>query len=374
MDTNKLNHFTTFEAVVGIIKNGLCFSTGKNWEDKNDLRFLDLYRKIMNNQDVKVLCFLNDDETIYHWKSFRTGKCSSDICCIEFDKKKLLSHFSANGDFIYGEIEYATIADASFDNPRKLLFTKRWPYRNEKEFRIVQIKGSEKVMVNDAITRITMSQELCKEEYDIRVKVIQQMLKRRSVIYNQSTIMENDIWINKAELGAMKNEDLSIELTRSLSVAELKQVKELVREGGQVKLGSSFDLLISKGPLMALVKDKGQIVAIGGLKIPNEEYKKKIFEESKSDLDSNNYSFELGWIYTVEEYRRKHLCESIIALLLSRIEDTVKVYATTREKNSEYIQKALHKFGFVKKGYPFPSDRSDRKEDYNVCVFVRDNN
>ena len=67
----------------------------------------------MNNQDVKVLCFLNDDETIYHWKAYQTGKCSSDICCIEFDKKKLLSYFSTNGNFIYGDVQYATIADVN---------------------------------------------------------------------------------------------------------------------------------------------------------------------------------------------------------------------------------------------------------------------
>ena len=48
------------------------------------------------------------------------------------------------------------------------------------------------------------------------------------------------------------------------------------------------------------------------------------------------------------------------------------VYATTREDNI-YIQKALTKFGFIPKGDPFPSNRSDRKEDYNVCLFVREN-
>ena len=374
MEIDKLNHFTTFDAVIGIIKTGLRFSTGQSWEDKNDLRLLELYRKITNNQDVKVLCFLNDDETIYHWKAYQTGKCSSDICCIEFDKKKLLSHFSTNSNYICEEVQYATIADVEFDNPRKLLFTKRWPYRNEKEFRIVQIKGNNNVFVNDAITRITLSQELCKEEYNLRVKVLKQLLKKKSVKYNQSTIMENEIWINKAELGTINKKGFSMEISTNLSAEELKQFRELVKKGGQVKLGKSFDSLIAKGPVIALIKDTDQIVAIGGLKIPNELYKKKVFENSKSELNPADYSFELGWIFTMEEYRHKHFCESIIAMLLSHIEEDVKVYATTREDNSEYIQKALRKYGFKQKGNSFLSDRRDRKEDYNVCLFVRNSN
>lgn len=125
---NKLNHFTTFSALKGILKEGMRFSTGCNWQDKNDAELLALYREITGNTNTGVLCLLNDDETVYHWTYFSKDELK-EACCVELKKKELLQNYLYNKDFLCQEVQYDVLKEVKFDNPEELLFTKRYPYR-----------------------------------------------------------------------------------------------------------------------------------------------------------------------------------------------------------------------------------------------------
>lgn len=193
---NKLNHFTTFSAVKGILKEGMRFSTGCNWQDKNDAELLALYREITGNINTGVLCFLNDDETVYHWTYFSKDDLK-EACCIELMKKELLQKYLYNEDFLRQEVQYDVLKEVKFDNPEELLFIKRYPYRFEREYRIVSLKGGS-IPVKEYISKITLSPELSKKEFD-RKK--QELLTKFGLTcdINPSTVFENPEWIGKAK-------------------------------------------------------------------------------------------------------------------------------------------------------------------------------
>ena len=140
------------------MKEGMRFSTGCNWQDKNDSSLIDLYREITGNINTGVICFLNDDETVYHWTYFAKEDLK-EACCIEFDKKALLKPYLYNKDYLCQEVQYDVLKEVCFETPEELLFTKRHPYRFEREYRVVSIKGGF-IPVKDYITKITLSPEL----------------------------------------------------------------------------------------------------------------------------------------------------------------------------------------------------------------------
>jgi hypothetical protein len=193
---NKLNHFTTFSAVKGILKEGMRFSTGCNWQDKNDAELLALYREITGNINTGVLCFLNDDETVYHWTYFSKDDLK-EACCIEFKKKELLQNYLYDKDYLCQEVQYDVLKEVHFSTPNELLFTKRHPYRFEREYRIVSLNGGY-IQVKDYINKITLSPDLSEKEYKQRK---QDLLTEFGLTcdINQSTVFENPEWIGKAE-------------------------------------------------------------------------------------------------------------------------------------------------------------------------------
>jgi hypothetical protein len=72
--TNKLNRFTTLPHLLKMLDQPrLVFSNPKYWEDKNDSEILEVYirKKYGKSENAKIfaLCFLEDDETIHHWKA-----------------------------------------------------------------------------------------------------------------------------------------------------------------------------------------------------------------------------------------------------------------------------------------------------------------
>ena len=193
---NKLNHFTTFSAVKGILKEGMRFSTGCNWQDRNDAELLALYREITGNINAGALCFLNDDETIYHWTCFSKDDLK-EACCIEFKKKELLQNYLYDKDYLCQEVQYDVLKEVHFSTPNELLFTKRHPYRFEREYRIVSLNGGY-IQVKDYINKITLSPDLSEKEYKQRK---QDLLTEFGITcdINQSTVFENPEWIGKAE-------------------------------------------------------------------------------------------------------------------------------------------------------------------------------
>lgn len=150
----------------------------------------------------------------------------------------------------------------------------------------------------------------------------------------------------------MGNMDICIKNATQFTVEEINQFKELLKKGGQVD-PNTIEKLLHKNPVLAMIFDNKRIISIGCMKIPFKNHKKYVFEKSKSTLNPNDYSLELGWLVTDENYRRKGYCELIIQELLVKFSNK-KIYATTQQ-NNEKIQSILEKNNFKISGQEFPS-------------------
>ena len=157
---------------------------------------------------------------------------------------------------------------------------------------------------------------------------------------------------------------MSIEYTKDrvekFSEIEIESFKAIVLEKDQVRK-ETFDQLISKNPILLFIPNTAEIQAIGALKIPADDYKQNVFIKSKTNEMPNDFSFELGWI--VSQVEGQGLGTKLVELLMCT---TPNVYATVRTDNKKMIH-ILKKFGFIKTGESYMSDRGD----YNIELYIK---
>jgi hypothetical protein len=132
------------------------------WDDTNDSYFMSEYKRLKNAKSVLALCFAESEESYHHWRIFSSG---GDGVRIEFDKPAL-----------------------------------RWPYGDEREFRVVYTNLSETVAAKDypialsSIRRITLSPWMPRT-LSASVKATLRSIdgcSRLNVF--QSTLVSNELW------------------------------------------------------------------------------------------------------------------------------------------------------------------------------------
>lgn len=153
----------------------------------------------MSAKSVLALCFAEASETYHHWRVFSHG---SDGTCIEFDKDKLLATFIGNAKVKSGSVSYPTIIEMKGITPHvaQLPFLKRYPYQDEKEFRIVYTDSDQVTEAKEfdidlgAITKINLSPWL---PLPLSKSVVSSLRAidgcSRLKIY-RSTLVENENW------------------------------------------------------------------------------------------------------------------------------------------------------------------------------------
>lgn len=164
-----------------------------------------------------------------------------------------------------------------------------------------------------------------------------------------------------------KEVEVRIRSTNEIEDLEKSKIKKLVEEGGQVCM-KTFDKIWNNDTIIATIQINGTIVSCGALKIPNKEYKERLFssEKASSPLNSTNYKYELGWLVTSEPFRKKGLCSRIIDDLLGEYCEH-NLYATVREYNSE-MQNILLKRGFSISGNKYKSEKGE----YYLSLYVQE--
>ncbi len=143
------------------------------------------------------------------------------------------------------------------------------------------------------------------------------------------------------------------------SSEEVNLIKKVVLEAGEVD-ENTFNNLLAKNPVLILYPEAKNVKAVGALKIPNDSYKKKVFHESNSELNPDDYRYELGWIVSLENGNGKQTTE-----ILARYES--KMYATIRDENLRMIS-IIESLGFKKIGQSYKSNRGN----YRVGLYTKD--
>lgn len=160
----------------------------------------------------------------------------------------------------------------------------------------------------------------------------------------------------------MSIENYVIKNATEFSTKEKNKFKEVVLSMGEVS-EKTFDGLMKKNPIILFYPNTQNIEAVGALKIPNKSYKTKVFGNSKTEFDSTEFEYELGWIVSLKP---KKGIGKLISKVLSEFKP--KMYSTVRTKNIG-MNKILNSLGFEKTGIEYKSERGD----YNNFLYIKTN-
>lgn len=199
--SRKLYRYTTLPILLDLLKRKkIVLLDPTKWEDRNDADIISEYIKRKNISKLFAVCFSVNTETVHHWKSYADGISG---CYIQFDEDKLLASFKSIKQIRWGDVDYKRIKEAQSKSIQidNIPFTKRWPYRIEKEFRIIwegQTK-KEKIEIDidlKSINKIMLSQKMPVDVAESIKHLLRNAFEDPSKLISRSTLYENRSWIN----------------------------------------------------------------------------------------------------------------------------------------------------------------------------------
>jgi len=147
--------------------------------------------------------------------------------------------------------------------------------------------------------------------------------------------------------------EVLIKSPRECSENEIDKFKKLVQEGGEVT-GIGLRRRIEQAERLVFIVNENKCVAIGAIKNPNKDYKRKVFSKAGVTEKCNQYKYEFGWLYVIPLERGKGLGHKIMNVVKKLI-GSFGCYATTREDN-DAMHHLLRQYSFVKLGSTYPSE------------------
>lgn len=201
-----LHRYTNLASAIYVLKRrAVTLLSPALWDDRNDAYFMSQYKAQKSLQTLLALCFSEGPETYHHWRVFSHG---SDGVRIEFDRARLLAAFKSDRRVVARPVSYREIRTLKLDGAsglEDLPFLKRFPYRDEQEFRIVFGCDAETVETKSfpialgAIARITLSPwmplPLANEVREL-LRAIDGCAKLK---VSRSTLLENETWKRLAQ-------------------------------------------------------------------------------------------------------------------------------------------------------------------------------
>lgn len=130
----------------------------------------------------------------------------------------------------------------------------------------------------------------------------------------------------------------------------LNQIINLVIDGGQIQHGLLKDNLL-KSEYIAYIIEDDKVVTSATLKNPLKSYRDRVYQQSKSNLESLNQR-ELGYIVTHKEFRGKGYCTNLLNEFQEYFNNQ-NLFATTRKESMIHI---LKKYNFRIVGETYKSD------------------
>lgn len=193
-----LRRYTDLPSVFYMLaKRRLTLLNPASWDDRNDSHFLEQYRKRRGLKSVLALCFAQKSETYHHWRVFTSG--SSGVC-IQFDKAGLLE--ALPHDLKCRSVNYVKVKALSTDPPLvdDLPFLKRYPFRDEKEFRIIYEDAQRECETRDfdiplsAIRRVTLNPWIPAALHMTVKDLIRSMPDCGKLSVTRTTLVNNETW------------------------------------------------------------------------------------------------------------------------------------------------------------------------------------
>lgn len=197
---SSFRRYTNLAATIHLLQGkAITLLNPATWDDKNDAYFMAEYKRYKKAETLLALCFAECPETYHHWKVFSNG---SDGVCIEFDKERLLSTFAKDKRIKKGYVEYRQIKDLRGDSIalEDLPFLKRYPYQDEREYRVVYVDAKrasefeEYEIEIDWIERITLSPWMSRSLSDSVKMTLRSIGGCRGLAIHKSTLIDSESW------------------------------------------------------------------------------------------------------------------------------------------------------------------------------------
>jgi hypothetical protein len=149
-------------------------------------------------QTVLALCFTQASETYHHWRIFAGG---SGGACITFKRRELLSALKKQSGVRTGSVEYRKLKDIHRKAPpvERLPFLKRYPFEDEREFRIIyesSVKESyhDVAIPTSCIDKVTLSPWLNQTLFAELRKTLESIRDCGDMRISRSTLTSNEEW------------------------------------------------------------------------------------------------------------------------------------------------------------------------------------
>lgn len=194
-----VRRYTTLSSVLHVLQTrSLTLVSPMTWDDRNDAFFMAQYRHRKHFASVLALCFAEASETYHHWKVFAQ---SGDGVCIEFFKERLTADVVRMPGIRLGKVRYMRLADFRKQTVRddSLPFIKRYPFRHEREFRIVaglsdNLQTAPVLIELASISRVVLSPWMPKAVAKAVKQTILSIPDCRRMNVYRTTLVDNEAW------------------------------------------------------------------------------------------------------------------------------------------------------------------------------------
>jgi len=205
MSAQYLRRYTDLAALVYLLRHRkITLLDPRSWDDGNDSHYLNTYREKKTLKSVLALCFTQASERYHHWRVFTSGSSGVQI---RFKRSELLGAVRLPGQHVRAEnVEYLTMQKLRQRvlSINDLPFLKRYPFTDEKEFRIICEFESKKMRTLDipiplsCVDKITLSPWLPYGLFGDIEKLLKNIPGCRELKIVRSTLISNDEWKNFA--------------------------------------------------------------------------------------------------------------------------------------------------------------------------------
>jgi hypothetical protein len=131
-----LKRYTQLPFLVHMLETkSLALLSPSSWDDRNDARYLEVYKERSRFTSVLALCLTEASTTYHHWRIFADSMSG---VCVEFFRKPFSDWAEQNG-IRCAAVKYMSLKRARRNRPtpEALPFRKRHAFRDEREVRLI---------------------------------------------------------------------------------------------------------------------------------------------------------------------------------------------------------------------------------------------
>ena len=199
MSKKYLRRYTDLPSLIYLLRKRKITLDPESWDDTNDSHLLRSYLQKNRLKSVLALCFIQVAERYHHWRVFANG--SSGVCT-RFKRSEILNAVKKKNGLLARPVKFLKLNEMNGHRLaiEELPFSKRYPFQDEKEFRMVF--GSKTVKHSkfdidiplSCIAGVTLSPWLHPDMFDHIVRTIKSIEGCGGVKIVRSTLINNEDW------------------------------------------------------------------------------------------------------------------------------------------------------------------------------------